>query len=100
MNAVPFIACGEPRTAGLSSAVQRAHEVLFYVGSAKHAIKNIGTISTGMKQRIAAQALVDPTCFFWTSPVGWIRRGATRCPNSSDRPQQGVNSLLSSHLLP
>ena len=63
MNAVTFVAyCGE--LAGLPSAdaMQRAHEVLFYVGLGEARYRTVETYSTGMKQWIKlAQALVhDP----------------------------------------
>ena len=46
--------------------MQRAHEVLFYVGLGEARYRNIETYSTGMKQRIKlAQALVhDPDLLF------------------------------------
>ena len=53
MNAVSFVAyCGQ--LAGLPSvdAMQRAHEVLYYVGLGEARYRNIDTYSTGMKQRI------------------------------------------------
>src|SRR5688500_14467509 len=60
MNAVSFVAyCGE--LAGLPpvDAMQRAHEVLYYVGLGEARYRNVETYSTGMKQRIKlAQALV------------------------------------------
>ncbi len=63
MNAVSFVAyCGE--LAGLPpvDAMQRAHEVLFYVGLGEARYRAVETYSTGMKQRIKlAQAIVhDP----------------------------------------
>ena len=63
MNAVSFVAyCG--RLAGLPAvdAMQRAHEVLYYVGLGEERYRNIETYSSGIKQRIKlAQALVhDP----------------------------------------
>ncbi|MEP6918318.1 MAG: ABC transporter ATP-binding protein, partial [Acidobacteriota bacterium] len=60
MSAVAFVAyCGQ--LAGLpdADAMQRAHEVLYYVGLGEARYRNLETYSTGMKQRIKlAQALV------------------------------------------
>src|SRR5258705_5209515 len=72
MNAVSFVAyCGE--LAGLPGpdAMQRAHEVLFYVGLGEARYRNVETYSTGMKQRIKlAQALVhDPDLLFLDEPT-------------------------------
>ena len=72
MNAVSFVAyCGE--LAGLPGvdAMQRAHEVLYYVGLGEARYRNIETYSTGMKQRIKlAQALVhDPDLLFLDEPT-------------------------------
>ena len=63
MNAVSFVAyCGELSGLPRADAMQRAHEVLFYVGLGEARYRNVETYSTGMKQRIKlAQALVhDP----------------------------------------
>src|SRR6266516_1557146 len=63
MNAVSFVAyCGELAGLPRVDAMQRAHEVLFYVGLGEARYRNVETYSTGMKQRIKlAQALVhDP----------------------------------------
>ena len=63
MNAVSFVAyCGELCGLPPADAMQRAHEVLFYVGLGEARYRNVETYSTGMKQRIKlAQALVhDP----------------------------------------
>src|SRR5258708_1582876 len=72
MNAVTFVAyCGE--LAGLPSAdaMQRAHEVLFYVGLGEARYRTVDTYSTGMKQRIKlAHALVhDPDLLFLDDPT-------------------------------
>src|SRR5437588_680429 len=63
MNAVSFVAyCGELAGLPRVAAMQRAHEMLFYVGLGEARYRNVETYSTGMKQRIKlAQALVhDP----------------------------------------
>ena len=72
MNAVSFVGyCGQ--LAGLPpvDAMQRAHEVLYYVGLGEARYRNIETYSTGMKQRIKlAQALVhDPDLLFLDEPT-------------------------------
>src|SRR3954451_21127416 len=106
MNAVTFVGyCGE--LAGLSrvDAVQRAHEVLFYVGLGEARYRNVETYSTGMKQRIKlAQALVhDPDLLLLDEPTNGMD------PQGRDEMlelvrdlahHKGVNLILSSHLLP
>jgi len=106
MNAVSFVAyCGE--LAGLPpvDAMQRAHEVLFYVGLGEARYRNVETYSTGMKQRIKlAQALVhDPDLLFLDEPTNGMD------PKGRDEMlelirdlahNKGVNLILSSHLLP
>src|SRR5918996_1319471 len=53
MNAVSFVAyCGELAGLPRSDAMQRAHEVLYYVGLGEARYRNVDTYSTGMKQRI------------------------------------------------
>src|SRR5437899_9569555 len=106
MNAVSFVAyCGE--LAGLPGvdAMQRAHEVLFYVGLGEARYRNVETYSTGSKQRIKlAQALVhDPDLLFLDEPTNGMD------PKGRDEMlelvldlahNKGVNLILSSHLLP
>src|SRR6266498_3758724 len=60
MNAVSFVAyCGQLAGLPAADAMQRAHEVLYYVGLGEARYRNVETYSTGMKQRIKlAQALV------------------------------------------
>src|SRR6478609_7318748 len=67
MNAVTFVAyCGELAGLPRADAMQRAHEVLYYVGLGEARYRNLDTYSTGMKQRIKlAQAIVhDPDLLF------------------------------------
>ncbi|MGE0042089.1 MAG: ABC transporter ATP-binding protein [Vicinamibacterales bacterium] len=106
MNAVSFVAyCGQ--LAGLPSAdaMQRAHEVLYYVGLGEARYRRVDTYSTGMKQRIKlAQALVhDPDLLFLDEPTNGMD------PKGRDEMlelirdlahNKGVNLILSSHLLP
>src|SRR3954465_16037164 len=71
MNAVSFVAyCGELAGLPRVDAMQRAHEVLYYVGLGEARYRNVETYSTGMKQRIKlAQALVhDPDLLFLDEP--------------------------------
>jgi ABC-2 type transport system ATP-binding protein len=106
MNAVSFVAyCGELAGLPRSDAMQRAHEVLFYVGLGEARYRNVETYSTGMKQRIKlAQALVhDPDLLFLDEPTNGMD------PKGRDEMlelihdlghNKNVNLILSSHLLP
>jgi ABC-2 type transport system ATP-binding protein len=106
MNAVSFVAyCGE--LAGLPpvDAVQRAHEVLYYVGLGEARYRNVETYSTGMKQRIKlAQALVhDPDLLFLDEPTnGMDPKGREEMLEliRDLAHNKGMNLILSSHLLP
>jgi ABC-2 type transport system ATP-binding protein len=106
MNAVSFVAyCGQ--LAGLPpvDAMQRAHEVLYYVGLGEARYRNIETYSTGMKQRIKlAQALVhDPDLLFLDEPTnGMDPKGREEMLElvRDLAHNKGVNLILSSHLLP
>jgi ABC-2 type transport system ATP-binding protein len=72
MNAVAFVAyCGELAGLPRADAMQRAHEVLYYVGLGEARYRNVEQYSTGMKQRIKlAQALVhDPELLFLDEPT-------------------------------
>ena len=106
MNAVSFVAyCGELAGLPHSDAMQRAHEVLYYVGLGEARYRNVETYSTGMKQRIKlAQALVhDPDLLFLDEPTNGMD------PKGRDEMlelirdiahNKGINLILSSHLLP
>jgi ABC-2 type transport system ATP-binding protein len=106
MNAVSFVAyCGQ--LAGLPpvDAMQRAHEVLYYVGLGEARYRNVETYSTGMKQRIKlAQALVhDPDLLFLDEPTnGMDPKGREEMLDliRDLAHNKGVNLILSSHLLP
>jgi ABC-2 type transport system ATP-binding protein len=106
MNAVSFVAyCGELAGLPRVDAMQRAHEMLFYVGLDEARYRNVETYSTGMKQRIKlAQALVhDPDLLFLDEPTNGMD------PKGRDEMlelvrdlahNKGVNVIVSSHLLP
>ena len=106
MNAVSFVAyCGELSGLPHADAMQRAHEVLYYVGLGEARYRNLETYSTGMKQRIKlAQALVhDPDLLFLDEPTNGMD------PKGRDEMlelvrdlghNKNVSLILSSHLLP
>jgi ABC-2 type transport system ATP-binding protein len=106
MNAVSFVAyCGQLSGLPAADAMQRAHEVLYYVGLGEARYRNLETYSTGMKQRIKlAQAIVhDPDLLFLDEPTNGMD------PKGRDEMlelirdlahRKNVNLILSSHLLP
>lgn len=106
MNAVSFVAyCGQLSGLPAVDAMQRAHEVLYYVGLGEARYRNLETYSTGMKQRIKlAQAIVhDPDLLFLDEPTNGMD------PKGRDEMlelihdlghNKNVNLILSSHLLP
>jgi ABC-2 type transport system ATP-binding protein len=106
MNAVSFVAyCGELSGLPRADAMQRSHEVLFYVGLGEARYRNVETYSTGMKQRIKlAQALVhDPDLLFLDEPTnGMDPRGRDEMLElvKDLAVNKGVNVIVSSHLLP
>jgi ABC-2 type transport system ATP-binding protein len=106
MNAVTFVAyCAELSGLPRQDAMQRAHEVLFYVGLGEARYRNLETYSTGMKQRIKlAQALVhDPDLLFLDEPTnGMDPRGRDEMVAliRDIAHNKGLNLILSSHLLP
>jgi len=106
MTAVRFVAyCGELAGLPRASAMQRAHEVLFYVGLGEARYRTVDTYSTGMKQRIKlAQALVhDPDLLLLDEPTnGLDPRGRDDMLGliADLAHRKGVNLVLSSHLLP
>jgi len=106
MNAVTFVAyCGQLAGLPASDAMQRAHEVLYYVGLGEARYRNVETYSTGMKQRIKlAQALVhDPDLLFLDEPTNGMdpkgREEMLELVRDLGH-NKGVSLILSSHLLP
>src|SRR5512142_1168179 len=106
MNAVSFVAyCGELAGLPRVDAMQRAHEVLYYVGLGEARYRNVETYSTGMKQRIKlAQALVhDPDLLFLDEPTNGMdpkgRDEMLELVRDLAHVKQ-INLILSSHLLP
>ena len=106
MNAVTFVAyCGQLAGLPKTDAMQRAHEVLYYVGLGEARYRNLEEYSTGMKQRIKlAQALVhDPDLLFLDEPTnGMDPKGREEMLEliRDLAKNKGVDLILSSHLLP
>jgi ABC-2 type transport system ATP-binding protein len=106
MSAVSFVAyCGELSGLPAADAMQRAHEVLYYVGLGEARYRNVETYSTGMKQRIKlAQALVhDPDLLLLDEPTNGMD------PKGRDEMlalvrdiahNKRISLILSSHLMP
>jgi ABC-2 type transport system ATP-binding protein len=106
MTAVSFVAyCAE--LSGLSSgdAMQRAHEVLYYVGLGEARYRTVETYSTGMKQRIKlAQALVhDPDLVLLDEPTNGMdpqgREDMLALIRDIAR-NRHISLILSSHVMP
>ena len=106
MNAVQLVAyagqlCGMP----FRDAMQRAHEVLYYVGVDEERYRPISGYSAGMRQRIKlAQALVhDPKLLLLDEPTNGMDTSGREemlllVKDISE--DKGIDVLLSSHLLP
>src|SRR5687767_1169722 len=106
MSAVAFVAyCGELSGLPAPDAMQRAHEVLYYVGLGEARYRNVEQYSTGMKQRIKlAQALVhDPDLLLLDEPTNGMdpkgRDDMLALVRDIAHNKQ-INLILSSHLLP
>ena len=106
MSAVSFVAyCGELCGLSAPAAMQRAHEVLYYVGLGEARYRDVDTYSAGMKQRIKlAQALVhDPDLLFLDEPTnGMDPKGREEMLElvRDLAHNKKVHLILSSHLLP
>lgn len=106
MNAVQLVSyagelCGMPKR----DALQRAHEVLYYVGLDEERYRNIDGYSVGMKQRVKlAQAMAhDPKLLLLDEPTnGMDTSGREEMLElvKDIATDKGINVILSSHLLP
>ncbi len=106
MNAVQLVAyagelCGMPTR----DALQRAHEVLYYVGLDEERYRSVDEYSAGMKQRVKlAQALVhDPKLLLLDEPTNGMDTSGREEMLSLVKDiatDKGINVILSSHLLP
>ncbi|MCX8038127.1 MAG: ABC transporter ATP-binding protein [Candidatus Sumerlaeia bacterium] len=105
LKAVRLVAyCGELYGLPWAEAMQRAHEVLFYVGLGEARYREVGTFSTGMKQRIKlAQALVaSPDVLFLDEPTNGLDPSGRQemLQLIKDVVAQGETSVIfSSHIL-
>jgi ABC-2 type transport system ATP-binding protein len=105
MNAVTFVAyAGELCGMKKADAMQRAHEVLYYVGLGEARYRNLETYSTGMKQRIKlAQALIhDPDLLLLDEPTnGLDPKGREEMLDlvKDVSARKDISILLCSHLL-
>ena len=106
LNAVSFVGyCGQLAGLPRAAAVQRAHEVLQYVGLGEERYRLVDTYSTGMKQRIKlAQALVhDPDLLCLDEPTNGMDPRGREEMLALVRDlayRKGVHVIVSSHLLP
>jgi ABC-2 type transport system ATP-binding protein len=106
MTAVSFVAyCGELSGLSAADAMQRAHEVLYYVGLGEARYRNLETYSTGMKQRIKlAQALVhDPDLLLLDEPTNGMDPKGREDMLALVRDlahNKGISLILSSHVMP
>ncbi len=106
MSGVNFVAymgklCGMPH----KEAIQRAHEILQYVGMDEEKYRLIETYSTGMKQKIKlAQSLIhDPKLILLDEPTtGMDPKGRQEMLDliKDVSSSKDINIILSSHLLP
>src|SRR6266478_7845162 len=90
---------------GRKDALQRAHEVLDYVGLGEARYRKVESYSTGMKQRLKlASAIVhDPTLLILDEPTNGMdpagREDLLELARDLSR-RKGMSLLFSSHLLP
>jgi len=86
-------------------ALQRAHEVLDYIGLREERYRTVESYSTGMKQRIklAAAIVHDPKLLILDEPTNGMDpagREETLALARDLAHNKGMNLLFSSHLLP
>lgn len=106
MDAISFVSfMGELSGLPAMDSMQRAHEVLHYVGIGDERYRKIKTYSTGMKQKVKlAQAVVhDPQLVFLDEPTNGMdpkgREEMLELVKDISR-NHGKNVIFSSHLLP
>jgi ABC-2 type transport system ATP-binding protein len=106
MTAVSFVAyCGELSGLPAGDAMQRAHEVLYYVGLGEARYRTVETYSAGMKQRIKlAQALVhDPDLLLLDEPTNGMDPKGREEMLALVRDlahNKNISLILSSHVMP
>jgi ABC-2 type transport system ATP-binding protein len=106
VEGVEFVAyAGELVGMSPSDALQRAHEVLNYVGLGEARYRKVETYSTGMKQRLKlASAIVhDPQLLILDEPTNGMDpagRDEVLVLARDLAHNKGINLLFSSHLLP
>jgi ABC-2 type transport system ATP-binding protein len=106
VEGVEFVAyAGELVGMATKDGLQRAHEVLDYVGLGEARYRKVETYSTGMKQRLKlASAIVhDPTLLILDEPTNGMdpagREDLLELARDLSR-RKGMSLLFSSHLLP
>jgi len=105
MDGVSFVSyLGELSGMPRQDAIQRAHEVLFYVGLEESRYRLIDTYSGGMRQRLKlAQSLVhDPQLIFLDEPTSSLDpKGRNEILDLilDISTNHGINLLISSHIL-
>ncbi len=106
MHGVTAVAlCGELAGLSHSDALQRAHEMLYFVGLGEVRYRLCTTYSQGMRQRLKlAQALVhDPELLILDEPTNGLDPNGRREMLHLIRDlavAKGIHLILSSHLLP
>jgi ABC-2 type transport system ATP-binding protein len=106
MNGVSAVAlCGELCGLPRADALQRAHEMLFFVGLGEVRYRRADTYSQGMRQRLKlAEALVhDPELLILDEPTNGLdpRGRQEMLALVADLTRaKGIHLVLSSHLLP
>lgn len=105
MNAVEFVSM-MGRLSGMSAtrAMERTHEVLYYLNMRDERYREIGTYSGGMRQKVKlAQAIVhDPDIVFMDEPTSGLdpmARNEMLGALKSMAEQGHTNFILSTHLL-
>src|SRR6202044_3893336 len=88
-----------------ADAMQRAHEVLNYVGLGESRYRRVETYSTGMKQRLklAAAIVHDPKLLILDEPTNGMDPAGREEVLELSRDlayNKGISLLFSSHLLP